>query len=356
MQINKKLKNSKIILSSIIILVFLFIISFYFYYTNTINYIENNFNLNNKNIQTDCKFVKKINGICVNKNQQNIWPVALMIDNHPDAWPQFGLNQAELVYSALVEGGATRLMAIFTNNKSVAKIGPVRSARPYYLTWAKELNSLYAHSGGSPEALKKIKNWEIINLEEITSYGHLYFWRDKNRFSPHNLFTSNERLKLAREDWELADKIPNYQSWKFSKNQKISNEKISEININYSPGVLFDVKYKYNTTTNSYLRFQNNAPQIDALNNTQISTTNLIVQFVPKEKHLDSEDRLQIETIGSGKAWIFFNNQIIKGAWQKNSLTDRTIFYNDSNQEITFLPGNIWVEIMPENRDVEILE
>ncbi|MBU4361004.1 DUF3048 domain-containing protein [Patescibacteria group bacterium] len=348
----KRIKNNKIILSSLIALVFLISLGIYFYYSQTIDYIEKNFNLTNE--KTDCKFIRRLDGMCVNKNSTNLWPIAVMIDNHPDAWPQSGLSQAQLVYSTLAEGGATRLLAVFTTNKSMAKIGPVRSARPYYLTWAKELNALYTHSGGSPEALQKIKDWEILNLEEITSYGPLYLWRDKNKFSPHNLFTSNERLELARQDWELKDKTPNYRAWQFSKDATQGNEKITNITINYSPGILFDVEYNYNTTTNSYLRFQNNAPHIDALINEQISVKNLIVQFVPEEKHLDAEDRLHIETLGSSKAWIFLNGQIIKGKWVKENLETRTIFYNESGDEITFLPGNIWVEVAPENRKVEI--
>ncbi len=351
-----KLNNlNKIYLTSLIILVFLILTGIYFYYTDTINYIEKTLNLIGNKIKTDCKFVRHLDGMCVDKNITNLWPIAIMIDNNPDAWPQSGLSKAQLVYNTLTEGGATRLMAVFTTNESLAKIGPVRSARPYYLSWTKELNALYAHSGGSPEALQKIKDLKILNLEEITSYGPLYFWRDKNKFSPHNLFTSNERLELARKDWELNNKTPNYSKWQFSKEKFTqSNQKINKININYSPGILFDVKYKYNTTTNSYLRFQNNAPHIDVLVNKQISTKNLIIQFVPKEKHLDSEDRLHIETLGTGKAWIFFNGQIIKGVWKKDSLEERTLFYNNSNQEIIFTPGNIWVEVVPENRDVEV--
>ena len=103
-----------------------------------------------------CEFKNMLTGFCVNsKEDENIWPIALMVDNNPDAWPQFGISKADLVYSTLVEGGATRFMAIFTS-KQLSKIGPVRSARPYYLTWAKGINALYGHSGGSAEAIQKI--------------------------------------------------------------------------------------------------------------------------------------------------------------------------------------------------------
>ncbi|MFH1610661.1 MAG: DUF3048 domain-containing protein, partial [Patescibacteria group bacterium] len=303
-----------------------------------------------------CEFKNILTGICVDsKEDENIWPVALMIDNNPDAWPQFGISKADLVYSTLVEGGATRFMAVFTS-KQLSKIGPVRSARPYYLTWAKGIDALYGHSGGSAEAIQKIKEYGVLNLEEATNYGPKYFWRDDvgGYYAPHNLFTSSSRLEKARQDFELSGEELEYIKWFFGSKPTSGDESGLSININYSPGVLFDVEYIYSTSTNSYLRFQNESPHIDALDNSQVSVKNLIVQFVPKEEHLDSEDRLGMETIGSGDARIFIQGKNIQGKWKKDSVSLRTKFYTLNDKEIVFTPGNIWVEVVPENREVEV--
>lgn len=306
------------------------------------------------NEKNSCKFTRRLDGVCVNKEAKNLWPVAIMIDNHPDAWPQFGIAQANLVYNTLVEGGHTRLMAIFAGQEKIEKIGPVRSARPYYLIWAAELNAIYGHSGGSPEALEKIKEWQILDWNEITSYGPEYFERDYNYETPHNLFTSNEKIAQARVDWELSDKIPEYTPWQFKTNATSTTEVTTIIKIDYTSGSLFDVWYEYNTSTQKYLRFQNEDPYLDGLTEEQVGVKNLIIQIVPEEEHLDAEDRLHIDTLGEGKAIIFYNGKMVQGSWKKKFLEERTIFYDDQNQEIVFEPGNIWVEVVPETREVKI--
>lgn len=360
-----KFNNKNTLLASIILVFFIIIFGIYFYYLNLLDKKIKS-NLESKPTKKEeqvvkCEIRRKLDGMCTENGQENLWPVAIIIDNHPDSWPQHGLSKAQLVYNTLVEGDATRMMAAFSSDEEIEKIGPVRSARPYYLTWAKGLSALFGHSGGSPEALEKIKEYKIIDWEEATTYGPLYFERDHTKLSPHNLFTSNEKINAARIDWELFDKVPTYQVWQFNTttstqiSPEISPEMIDNIYINYSPGVLFDVEYKYNTSSEVYLRFQNNKPQIDDLTNEQITVKNLIIQFVPEEIHLDKEDRLQIKTIGQGKAWIFYGGKMIKGIWVKNSLEERTMFYNNEDgKEIIFLPGNIWIEVVPGAREVMI--
>jgi hypothetical protein len=301
-----------------------------------------------------CGFNNILTGLCVNsKEDEKIWPVALMIDNNPDAWPQYGISKADLVYSTLVEGGATRFMAVFTS-KQLSKIGPVRSARPYYLTWAKGINALYGHSGGSAEAIQKIKQYGILNLEEATNYGPKYFWRDDvgGYYAPHNLFTSSSRLEKARQDFELFDQELEYMKWFFSSRPTLGEESGVDINIDYSPGVLFDVSYEYSTSTNMYLRYQNEAPHMDALNNSQVLVKNIVIQFVPEEEHLDVEDRLRIDTIGQGDSWIFINGKKIEAKWTKEDVSFRTKFYTLDDKDIIFTPGNVWVEVVPITRDV----
>lgn len=343
---NKKLND--LLLIEYLLITLVITMGIFFYSQNLIKQskknpdsesVKNTFcNLNNEN--KTCSEAKKL------------WPIALMIDNHPDAWPQAGLSQAQIVYNTLVEGGTTRLMAIFTENNDIKKIGPIRSARPYYLDWVKELNALYGHSGGSEEALQKIKDLQILDLNEISYLGPMYFYRDKNKSAPYNLFTDNEKINAARKNFELADKTSEFINWKFSNKPIDFLETAKKIDLNYATLGIFNVQYIYNTTTETYLRFQNEKPFIDANDKKQITVKNLIVQFVPKEIHLDAEDRLKIETTGNGAAWIFINGKLMRGQWTKKSPSERTIFYDSDNQEIIFQPGNIWLEVVPGNRKI----
>lgn len=349
-----KIKNKyQKILTAVLFILFLTVIFFL-----TLTNKSNNKSDETALIKTSlsCQFARKIDGLCVpDEKEVNIWPVALMIDNHPDAWPQAGISEANLVYNALVEGGTTRLMAFFATNKKIEKIGPIRSARPYFLDWVKEIDALYGHSGGSAEALEKISNLNIKDLNEISYLGTLFFYRDNKHQPPHNLFTDSEKIQAAREYFNLAtSSTPAYQTWQFEISNINFTEKINEIDIDYSAGSLFDIKYNYNTSSESYLRFQNEKPVTDANNKTQISVKNIIIQFVPEEIHLDAADRLSISNKGQGPAWIFINGGLMRGNWQKNSSEERTIFYDSNHQEIKFQPGNIWIEIVPVNRNVLI--
>ena len=302
---------------------------------------------------------KKIDGSIANKDDKNLWPVAVMIDNHFDAWPNYGLSQANIVYETLVEGNFTRFMALYTpqknNEKIIAKIGPIRSARPYFLKIAKEFDALYAHSGGSPQALQEIEELNINNLEEIAWWGPDYFWRVYSRQAPHNLFTSSNNLAQAVIDWELNKNIPIYKTWKFNDYLEKNNyPEINNIKINFSMDNDYDAIYKYNTTTETYFRWQGKQKHIDALTNQQIEVKNVIIQFVPKKKILDQEGRIELKLIGTGKTLIFRNGKEIVGKWKKRNAEARTIFYDKNNNEIEFKRGNIWVEIVPVDKKVEV--
>ena len=95
---------------------------------------------------------RPLDGLMVKPEIASLRPYAVMIDNLAAARPQFGLSAASLVYEAPAEGGITRYLAIFSADQTSSQIGPVRSARAYFLNWAKELGATYVHVGGSPEA------------------------------------------------------------------------------------------------------------------------------------------------------------------------------------------------------------
>jgi hypothetical protein len=298
----------------------------------------------------------RLNGEAVEIGQENLLPTAVMIDNNPEAWPLFGLNSAKVVYNAPVEGVTTRLMALYTptDGQEVAKIGPVRSTRPYFVAMAHEYGAMLAHSGGSPEALQLIKELKIKNLEEIASWGPDYFSRVYSRTAPHNLFTAGNKLNQAISDWHYGDEPVTYRGWLFQEVKARELITAKQINIYYSAGEIPDVSYAYNTSTDEYLRSQFEKPQIDGLDNKQVAVKNVIIQYVSAEKILDQALRIELNLVGNGQATIFINGHEIFGSWRKNGRDSRTIFYDEAGGEIKFAPGNIWVEIVPGERRVEV--
>ncbi|MBI5221693.1 MAG: DUF3048 domain-containing protein [Candidatus Magasanikbacteria bacterium] len=140
------------------------------------------------------QYFSSLDGTTVSSSEMiNPFVVGIMIDNHPDARPQSGLVAAKIVYEAPAEGGITRYFAIFDSIQSVEKVGPVRSARPYFVDWLEEYSGLYMHCGGAPEALAKIKSEKVFDADEF--FNGPYYWRDESRIAPHNLFTKSEQIK-----------------------------------------------------------------------------------------------------------------------------------------------------------------
>lgn len=291
----------------------------------------------------DCDFRRVLDGVCVQSaNEVNPRLVAVMIENHVDARPQSGLAEASIVYEAPVEANYTRFLAIYPADLKINKIGPVRSARPYYLDWLSEYGDiLYMHVGGSPAALDLIKQYKLNDLNEF--YRGWYYWRDDARTAPHNVYTSSELWNKALEERGTGnEERGDWIGWKFvtssleHKNIK-TLEQVKEITVSFlSPN--YEAVWKYNTSTNQYMRGEWVADDV-------------IVQFV-KAKVIDEIGRQELATIGKGEALVFKNGEVVKASWQKADRTSRTRFLDENGSELEFNPGKIWIEVANQNTKV----
>ncbi|MCF7906935.1 DUF3048 domain-containing protein [Patescibacteria group bacterium] len=279
-------------------------------------------------------------------------PVAVVIDNLFSARPLAGINQAQVVYEVPVEGDITRLLAIFNQENWPLKIGPVRSARPYLADWAEEYLGLFIHAGGSPQALSQIKegSYDFYNLDELSGDG-VYFWRDGERNSPHNLYILPASIEecLERKKWpdSVSEKFIEWERRDILEQESPSGQDLEALilKINYQDPVIwqFDQKRK------SYLRYQGGDPFLDERGKI-VQSPNIVIQKTTI-KVIDQIGRLQIETQGQGEALIFQEGKIKKGSWAKDSNLNRTFFYGPQGEKIKFLPGSLWVEIVsPEQK------
>ncbi len=291
-------------------------------------------------LKKECEFYSILNGICVNSAaEQTPSIVAVMIENHPASRPQAGLAEADVVYEVMVEGNYTRFLAIYSDKTEVVKVGPVRSARPYYLDWVAEYgNPLYMHVGGSPDALKIIATRKIWDANEM--YIGNSFWRSTNRQAPHNTYTNTEHWeKLVKQKTTGA-----FSSWNFSTSTiACTTHCVDFIEIPYlSPS--FVTGWKYNSSTQNYERWQDGAPHQTETGTIHADTIAIMESPV---KVLDEVGRLEMKTIGSGPAAVIVNGQKIMGTWQKSSLAERTRWFDVAGKEINFKPGKIWIQIVP---------
>jgi len=281
-----------------------------------------------------------LNGALTTEEKAKRRPIAAAIENHPASRPQSGLDKAGLVYEALTEGGITRFLAFFVEN-DVKEVGPVRSARIYFVRFADEYNAFYTHVGGSADALALIKELDnFYNLDQF-SLGK-YFWRDKKRFAPHNVYSSTDLLRKAGES-KKWDANADYDKYQFkndvSENKRGNKEKIT-INFSFKQ---YQVDYYYDKSNNEYKRNLAGKEHIDKNSKQQIKAKNIIIQYVESWK---VEDGIDINSQGSGKAKVFMDGEEITGTWKKLSRKQRTKFYDSQNKEIIFNRGPIWIEII----------
>lgn len=283
----------------------------------------------------------------------NIRPIAVMIDNHKDAWPQAGLNDAYAVYEIIVEGGETRMMALF-KEKDVEKIGPVRSSRHYFLDYALENDAIYAHYGWSPQAESDIKSLKVNNINGITESSKL-FWRIKQKAAPHNVLTST---KLLREN----AKSKNYRTTTDSKS--VLNYTSSEVNLENGTDVnkvtipystLHTTSYEYDSETKTYIRYARGKKQTDFITSEPIRTKNIIITFAENYTLNDPEnkDRQGLKNIGTKKGYYITNGKAIEITCTKDSRTSKTVYKDMNGNEIKVNDGNTFFNICPTDSDVK---
>jgi len=295
--------------------------------------------------------VSPINGAPVSSTAERV--VAVMIDNHGDARPQSGIaSAARVVYEAPVEGGITRFMVVFSQNDEVVEVGPVRSARPYFLDWMREYgDALYLHSGGSPAALAELKNSSMFDGNEF--WRGSYFWRDAVAIAPHDLYTSAAKWRQQITDYGASRANPAWEGWKFSDVAIEPTDTIipaKSVTIKFAPNYIVrwtfdDVIWRYQRALNGQL------VHTRALEN--VLATTIAIQIVPV-KILDEAGRLEVGTVGSGEARVLRDGVLIRGSWKKDSESARTRFYDQTNNEILFASGNIWIEVVPVGTEIQV--
>ncbi len=292
---------------------------------------------------------RMIDGVLVKKGEEKFYPAAIMIENHWDARPSSGLSKANLVFESITEGGITRFLAIYADGSEISEIGPVRSARPYYLDWTSEFDAMYMHVGGSPEALNKIRNYNIKDLNEYYYGG--YYWRNNGQARPHNVYTSGELVEKALDLKNLEAEDADYSTWKFKDDlPEGERPEKAEITIDYGSEV-FNIIWKYDPESNEYIRQMDGEIHKDK-DGSEIRAKNIAVAYM-KMWVLDEVGRKRFETIGEGKAVVFRDGKAVEGTWKKASRQGRTRFYNEEENEIEFNAGTTWIEVLPNGYEID---
>lgn len=296
-----------------------------------------------------------LTGQWVDKKIGNRRPVAIMLNNIKVAMPQSGIANADVIYEILVEGGITRLLGIFEDYDSLDKIGPVRSARHYYVDIADEYQGIYTHYGETKYAVTKMNQLGIDTLSGLSSLGNTIFYRDNSRKAPHNAYIGSSGIKtgIDKKEYTQTYKSPYKGHFGFSKSsQKLSGDKADKITLNFSS--LSAPWFEYDASSKLYKRFQYGGEQIDDQTGKQIAYRNVIVQFV-KEWNIDKNGYQTMDLIGSGKGYYATLGKFIPITWNKESQNSITRYYNASGKEIKLNPGKTWVAVFPRDKESNVI-
>src|SRR5687768_11915468 len=293
-----------------------------------------------------------LTGVPVTPERAAQHPIAVMVDDLGPARPQSGFSAASVVWHAPAEGGIPRYMMVFQENVP-AEVGPVRSARHYYIAWAAEWKAVYVHSGGSPQALRTLReqgNGQLVYNADEFRWGGSFHRTDRPR--PHNLFTSGDELRKLAAAVKATDG-PMTPAWTFGPDApEIHRPRGGSIVVAYSAN---QITYKYEWQTNTYLRsVTGEKKQVDASTGARVNPRNVIVMIVRFGPLNDGSNkhRLEADVVGSGTAWISTNGITTKGTWRKESLTEPTQFFDADGNPARLSVGQTFVQVMQANNKI----
>ncbi len=330
-----------------------------------------------------------LNGQLYTNTEKNAWskrrPLAVMIENSPDARPQSGLTKSDVVFEAMAEGGVTRFMAFFYCGVQAddTTLAPVRSAREYFWMLASGFNKpLYVHVGGAntpgpADVLSHIADagWNGQNDMNQFSIGYPTFVRDYNRIEGKDIATEHTMVTTTEKLWKVAEKrgwtnlapvpspratskkvtpspvvapdwLTGFKQWTFQDGSP-SKGSVNTISFAFWDGFdQYAVKWQYDASTNSYKRILAGEPHIDLNNNQQIAVKNAVIFFAEEKGPIDDKKHMLYTVTGTGDALVFQNGTVVKAKWAKKDREAALSFTDEKGQPLQFVRGPIWFSVV----------
>lgn len=267
---------------------------------------------------------------------------AIMIENSPDSRPQSGMQEAEITYEAIAEAGITRFLNIYQQNKP-GLIGPVRSLRPYYVDWLAPWQASVVHVGGSKRALDEVRNGTYRDVDQF--FHPDSYWRSADRYAPHNVYTSFEKLDAlnAGKGYTQSDPKP----LKHGKTSKSKSPNATNITVNMSSHQ-YNSNWLYHAKSNTYHRHQAGEPHIDR-EVGQISSNVVVVLKMTMDKVMEDGWRENYHSSGSGEAVVFQDGIAHEVTWHKPAPDQQLHFTSKDGKEFLLARGKTWISAIPVN-------
>ena len=266
--------------------------------------------------------------------------LAVKMPNNPQAMPQTGLNEADIVFEEIINDRITRFAAVFHSQGS-DPVGPIRSGRAQDVDLLSSLNSpLFAWSGGNAGVTRLVNASSLVSLNYVGGYGNSYFRRDGRGGSPHNLFSDTDTLwSHTPDEFEVPAPIFPY----LRPGEAVDGDGASIIEVTMDS---IDVRWEYDEATGRYERWQDGDEHMTELTG-QVWADNVVVMFMNYVSGVIDGRSPEAQSVGSGPLLVFTDGVVRTGVWSRPDNTSGFTFATDESGEelIRLSPGRSWVEL-----------
>ncbi|QGH33260.1 DUF3048 domain-containing protein [Gracilibacillus salitolerans] len=274
--------------------------------------------------------------------------IAVMVNNHPKARPQTGLSQADIVFEILAEGDVTRFMALYHSNIP-ARVGPVRSARPYYFNLANDYNAIYVYHGAADHIENMVQSGAVQGLNGMYyDNDKVLFERSTDRNPPHNSYTLFDGIYQRAEEQGYSLEAE-YQPMAFLEEESVDGEAATDISLYYGN---YGVRYQYDEATEKYLRFSDGVQTVENADSTPIQLDNVLIMETAHQV-IDDEGRRDIDFSSGGNALLLQQGKVQDVQWERN---DGRIIPTKDGEPIPFVPGQTWINVIPTSPGIDSVE
>ncbi|MBQ9766168.1 MAG: DUF3048 domain-containing protein [Lachnospiraceae bacterium] len=276
-------------------------------------------------------------------------PIAIVLSNIITAVPQSGIEKAEVIFETPVEGGITRLLALFEDYSALDKIGSVRSARLYHVYIALEFDAIFAHFGSAVYADELLNSTTVDNLSGLKGEGTVTYYRTTDRKAPHNAYTSAQGIaagiKYKNYRTTFSDNYSGH--FKFTDdNNRVVLSGANAVDATYvSPGYTNNSPwFEYNSTDMKYYRFQFGGKQVDVETGNQLAFDNVIFQVVDYYDYGDGYYYIHNQGNGTGK--YITGGKCVDITWAKDEEFGITRYYYSDGTEVALNQGKTWISLV----------
>ena len=270
------------------------------------------------------------------------YPIAVMVDNHPDALPQSGLQNAEIIYEMQVEGRLTRLLVV--TDEDAGEIGPVRSARPAFLNFVAEHEAFYLHVGNFEYVQASPIGDRIKDMDQFLHAGGAYYRVDR-KVPPHNMYADIGALYAAaeQEDYEL-NPAEEYGYLRSPAAELPEGEPGESVALTYDE-YLYQ-RYEFEEEKNGYVKFINDEPVVDEQTDEPLVITSYILLQLDHTL-MENNVHFSIADVGEGESTLYNGGRQIPITWEREANGEPMVFQIDG-EEIVFPDGLLYIQIIPE--------